>query len=172
MPEQKRHLPDEENGHHLRGTMPQEKAGLIRNFVVYNFGERHMSSKRDITTLEDIKLMVDTFYGRVQEDELIGGIFAGVIRNWPQHLDTMYRFWQTILLGEHTYSGRPFLPHAQLPLEWLHFERWLQLFGETVDRYFEGRNAEEAKRRATLMAEIFHHKIQYYRDRGIGKPLA
>ncbi len=131
-----------------------------------------MEHKRDIESLEDIKLMVDTFYNQVQKDELIGGIFTGVIKDWPKHLDTMYRFWQTILLGEHTYSGRPFMPHAHLPVEWAHFERWLLLFHQTVDGYFEGAIASEAKRRANLMAEIFHHKISYFRGNSSRIPLA
>ncbi|EPB65566.1 hypothetical protein ANCCEY_15368, partial [Ancylostoma ceylanicum] len=34
----------------------------------------------------------------------------------------MYRFWQTILLDEHTYYGAPFPPHARMPLEQHHFD--------------------------------------------------
>jgi hemoglobin len=48
----------------------------------------------DITNRKDIELMVDTFYGSVREDDLLGPIFNRVIRNnWPKHQDTMYRFW-------------------------------------------------------------------------------
>lgn len=65
--------------------------------------------KHDILSFEDIKQMVDTFYGRVQNDSLIGPIFQEKIKdNWNAHLEIMYRFWQSILLEENTYSGRPF----------------------------------------------------------------
>ncbi|AOW09385.1 group III truncated hemoglobin [Flavobacterium gilvum] len=119
---------------------------------------------KDITNLEDIKLMVDTFYSNVRKDELIGSIFDEKIGDrWPEHLEKMYRFWQTILLEEHTYSGSPFPPHKQLPVEKKHFTRWMEIFGETINSLFEGPLAEEAKLRAKNMAEMFNYKIEYFR---------
>lgn len=117
--------------------------------------------KKDITTLEDIQLVVNTFYARVQQNELIGPIFACRIKDWTPHLEKMYRFWQTILLHEHTYSGSPFPPHATLPVEQAHFDAWLALWQSTVDEFFEGENAEEAKKRGKIMAQLFHYKIDY-----------
>ncbi len=121
--------------------------------------------KRDILTLDDVRLLVDTFYGKVREDELLSGIFNGVIQDrWPEHLDKMYRFWQTVLLEEHTYNGRPFPPHANLPVEKEHFDRWLALFFETIDECFTGEKAHEAKWRASRMAEMFLSKIHFFRQ--------
>mgnify|MGYP000014324520 CR=1 FL=1 len=121
--------------------------------------------KKDIENLEDIQLMVDTFYGKVQEDELLQGIFNGIIRDkWEQHLEKMYRFWQTVLLKEHSYYGAPFAPHATMPIDAKHFERWEQLFSETIDAHFEGEKADEAKWRAGKMAELFLSKIEYYKN--------
>jgi hemoglobin len=76
----------------------------------------------------------------------------------------MYTFWQTVLLGEHTYFGSPFPPHANLPISHNHFERWMQLFNQTLDELFTGEKAEEAKWRAAKMAEIFESKIEYYKN--------
>ncbi|RZF58004.1 group III truncated hemoglobin [Sphingobacterium corticibacterium] len=122
-------------------------------------------AKADIRTLEDIKLMVDTFYGRVQEDDRIGPIFNSKLDGrWPVHLEKMYTFWQTILLDEYTYQGRPFPPHAQLPIEAEHFERWLQLFDKTVNDLFEGAVAEEAKSRGRKMAALFQVKLDHIRQ--------
>jgi hemoglobin len=129
------------------------------------------TANQDILSLDDVKNLVDTFYGKVRQDELIGPIFDERIQDrWPQHLEKMYTFWQTILLGEHTYYGAPFPPHAQLPVEKIHFERWLFLFKETLDALFEGKTAEEAKWRADKMAEMFQYKIQHYRNNA-GKSL-
>ncbi len=76
------------------------------------------TANQDIVSLDDVKNLVDTFYGKVRQDELIGPIFDERIQDrWPQHLEKMYTFWQTILLGEHTYYGASFPPHAQLPVE-------------------------------------------------------
>lgn len=121
--------------------------------------------KKEIASLTEIKNLVDSFYGKVQKDDLIGPIFNNIIQdNWPEHLEKMYRFWQTVLLQEHTYQGAPFAPHAKMPLEKKHFERWLTLFFETIDEQFEGEKAEEAKWRANKMAEMFHYKIEYYKN--------
>jgi hemoglobin len=124
-----------------------------------------MTIQTDITTLEDIKLLVDTFYSKVQKDEFIGPIFNEKIANrWPEHLEKMYRFWQTILLEVHSYSGSPFPPHKQLPVDKEHFDRWMEIFTETVDVLFVGPIAEEAKLRARNMAEMFNYKINYFRN--------
>lgn len=121
--------------------------------------------KKDISSVQDIKLLVDEFYGKVQKNPLIGPIFIGVIQNrWPEHLEKMYRFWQTILLDEHTYNGRPFPPHAHMPLSQKHFEIWLGLFLQTLDEHFEGTVKEDAKMRARNMASMFLHKIEYIRS--------
>ncbi|MDY0090289.1 MAG: group III truncated hemoglobin [Flavobacteriaceae bacterium] len=124
-----------------------------------------LQTKKDITTLDDIKLLVDSFYGKIRIDILLGGIFNGVIKDrWPEHLEKMYTFWQTVLLEEHTYYGSPFLPHAKLPVDAEHFERWMKLFNETVDTFFEGNKATKAKWQGQRMAEMFLSKITYYRE--------
>ncbi|ULQ58316.1 group III truncated hemoglobin [Flavihumibacter rivuli] len=127
--------------------------------------------KTDITSLTDIKLLVDSFYGKVRQDGVLKDIFNDRIRDaWNLHLEKMYRFWQTVLLEEHTYNGSPFLPHANLPVSQEHFDQWLVIFNTTIDELFQGPKAEEAKWRAKKMAEMFHYKIEYYRNRQ-SKPL-
>mgnify|MGYP003531071052 FL=1 len=119
----------------------------------------------DIETLEDIKKLVDRFYGGIRENELLGPIFNGIIQDrWPQHLEKMHRFWQTVLLGEHTYYGSPFPPHAKLPVEQKHFDTWLGLWHEAVNESFTGPKADEAKWRGDKMAVMFLSKINYYKD--------
>ncbi|MBS1642637.1 MAG: group III truncated hemoglobin [Bacteroidetes bacterium] len=124
-----------------------------------------MSAKKEIQNLTDIKLLVDSFYGKVREDDMLKDIFNNVIQNrWPQHLEKMYSFWQTVLLDEYTYNGTPFPPHAKLPVEEEHFTRWLQLFNATVDEYFVGEKATRAKWQGERMAEMFLNKIRYYKN--------
>jgi hemoglobin len=124
-----------------------------------------MEKQKQIIALDDIKLLVDSFYGKVRKDELLAPIFNERIGNkWPEHLEKMYRFWQTVLLGEHTYYGSPFTPHANLPVNKEHFNRWLKLFNATINEQFTGEKAEEARWRAGKMAEMFHHKIEYYKN--------
>src|SRR5690606_24757315 len=102
--------------------------------------------KKKIETIDDIRLLVDTFYGKARQDSLIGPIFNDVIGDqWPVHLEKMYRFWQTVLFDkEHTYFGAPFPPHAKLPVNQEHFDTWLGLWHETIDEFFTGERAAEA----------------------------
>lgn len=124
-----------------------------------------MTAQTDIQSLEDIQLLVNSFYARVRKNELLGPIFNERIGDrWPEHLEKMYRFWQTVLLEDHTYFGSPFPPHAQLPVDQVHFNTWLQLWHGTIDQYFQGRKADEAKWRGDKMAAMFLHKIDYYRS--------
>ncbi|NLR57497.1 group III truncated hemoglobin [Chitinophaga polysaccharea] len=130
-----------------------------------------MSLKCEITKIEDIQLLVDSFYSAVRENELLGPIFNRIIQDrWPAHLEKMYRFWQTVLLEEHTYNGSPFPPHAGLPVNKQHFDTWLSIWHQTIDEHFEGAIADEAKWRGVKMAGMFLSKIEYYSTTG-GRPL-
>lgn len=121
--------------------------------------------KRDISSIEDVRLFVDEFYGLVAQNPLIGPIFESKLAgNWTPHVEKMYRFWQTILLHEHTYSGSPFMHHMKLPIFKEHFGTWLELFNQTIDAHFEGEVAEEAKSRAGKMALMFESKLDYLRN--------
>jgi len=123
--------------------------------------------KQDILTTNDVKLLVDCFYNKIKTDELLGPIFNERIQDrWPAHLEKMYTFWQTVLLGGHTYQGSPFPPHAQLPIRHEHFIKWMELFTTTVDEHFTGEIAEEAKWRGKKMAELFEIKIEHYAKSG------
>lgn len=122
-----------------------------------------MTTLKDISTIEDIKILVDEFYQSIREDELLGPIFNAILKDrWPPHLEKMYRFWQTVLLQEHTYFGSPFPPHAKLPVSKLHFDKWLKLWYCVIDQHFKGEKADEAKWRGDKMAEMFLSKIEYY----------
>jgi len=131
-----------------------------------------MKELTDIKTIEDIQLLVNTFYDRIRKNELLGPIFDGIIQNkWPEHLEKMYRFWQTVLLEEHTYFGSPFPPHAKMPVNKIHFDQWVGLFSMTVDELFVGETANRAKWQGERMATMFQYKIAYYQDQN-GQPLA
>lgn len=130
-----------------------------------------MKEKTDIETLEDIILLVDSFYREVRQDDLIGPIFNEVLgRYWSGHLSKMYGFWQTVLLGEHQYTGSPFPPHAKLKISTDHFSRWLQLWEKTLSKHFSGEKAAEALWRGMKMADMFLQKIEYYNNNS-AKPI-
>lgn len=121
--------------------------------------------KKDIQNKDDVILLVDSFYEKVRENELLSPIFNEKIKdNWDKHLAKMYNFWETILLDNHSYSGAPFAAHMSLPIYEEHFKNWLMLFFETIDELFEGTKAEEAKWRAVNMGKVFLSKLDYIRN--------
>ena len=113
--------------------------------------------KKDIIEREDVEILVNKFYDKVNADTLLGPVFAHV--DWPHHLPIMYNFWSSMLLGEQSYRGNPLQKHLPLPIEKQHFSRWLELFKETVDENFRGEKAAEVKMRATSIAGIFQYKM-------------
>ena len=110
----------------------------------------------DIATDQDIKTLVDSFYDRVNRDDVLGPIFNDIAKvDWEHHLPTMYSFWSTMLFRTGEYKGRPWPKHAVLPLKQEQFERWVKLFCQTVDSHFAGPKAKEAKAFALSIADTF-----------------
>lgn len=123
----------------------------------------------DIGTEADIQQLVDSFYGRVRADDVLGHIFQTIIGNdWSHHLPIMYNFWGMVLLQKGDYTGNPVQKHIaidkQIPLQPAHYERWLELWKETVNELFAGPVADEAIKRATLMLSLISNKVQWARD--------
>ena len=67
---------------------------------------------KKLETREDIELLVNKFYEKVQHDDTIGFFFNDVAKvDWSKHLPKMYSFWETILFGQMTYKGNPMAVH-------------------------------------------------------------
>lgn len=115
--------------------------------------------QHDIQSPMDIRLLVDSFYDKARNDELLAPIFDRAISDWEHHLPTMYQFWERLLLGSTDYSGNPFSKHIPLALENFHFDRWLELFNQTLDENFKGTKTEEAKRLANNIAGTFQLRM-------------
>ena len=84
---------------------------------------------------DQIRTLVHRFYDRVQQEPLLGPVFARRIAAdaWPAHLDKMERFWSTILRGSNRYVGDPMAAHLPLGIDADHFTRWLALFREVAE---------------------------------------
>jgi hemoglobin len=120
----------------------------------------------DIKDLADIKIFVDAFYGQVKRDPQIGPVFfAAIGENWQPHLDRLYAFWDSVLFSSPGFNGNPFARHIGLPITQLHFDKWLQLFNETIDAHFDGPMALEAKNRAQLIAKVFVSRLEFLRSK-------
>ena len=116
---------------------------------------------KEIEDITDIKLFVNEFYEKVKNDALIGPVFLEKIPgDWQPHLDKMYAFWNAALFGVPGFKGNPLAKHAPLKINARHFDRWLELFDETIDNHFEGYMAADTKNRAKLMAGMFLSRLQ------------
>lgn len=120
-----------------------------------------MSVKHDILSIDDIKLLVNTFYQQAQKDELLGPVFNSKIKDWDKHLNIMYTFWETVILDAYSYKGAPFNKHIDLPINKSHFDHWVALFSSVIDELFEGINATNAKQRAAQFGVVFWSKLEY-----------
>lgn len=122
--------------------------------------------KRDIENTDDIKLLVDSFYRLVIDDDVIGYFFTRIVKlDFEKHLPVMYQFWETVILGLAAYRGNPVKKHLELhlrePLKEYQFDRWLALWTGTVDDLFLGENANQAKQKAKTMKELMLAKIRF-----------
>ena len=120
--------------------------------------------KHDIESREDVEQLVNLFYDKVKQDDVIGFIFNDVAKvNWDKHLPVLYDFWENIIFLTGKYSGNPMSAHLNLnsrvPLTKAHFQRWLELFTQTIDELFEGKKADLAKEKAISIATIMETKI-------------
>lgn len=115
---------------------------------------------RAIETREDISFLVNTFYDNIRKDNLLGNIFNSHIPNdkWPEHLEKLTDFWETNLFGVAKFKGNPTQKHINVDdnlennINQEHFGRWLQIWFETINTYFDGHLANRAKEGARRMA--------------------
>lgn len=125
-----------------------------------------MNIEEDIENREHVEIIVDNFYLKVRNDDLLSPIFDNADVNWATHLKTMYNFWDSMLFYSGKYSGNPLKVHLELnkeqPLSKKHFDRWIELFTTNVDELYQGRNSETLKNKAKLIYEMMLLKIENY----------
>lgn len=119
----------------------------------------------DISSREDVFLLVSTFYSKVRKDALLGPIFNRLITDWGGHFERLTDFWETNLFFKKTYHGDPLIKHVEVDeaidgqISELHFGTWMNLWYETLDELFEGEVTQIAKNRARNMGTYLHLKI-------------
>ncbi len=111
---------------------------------------------KDITSREDITLLINTFYDRLLQVEEIKPVFANI--DFPSHVPHIVSFWSLVLLDEEGYKTNVFDKHINLPIKTQMFDVWLNIWTTTVDDLFKGETAELAKLRATSLTYTFKSK--------------
>ncbi|HMB04520.1 MAG TPA: group III truncated hemoglobin [Isosphaeraceae bacterium] len=105
-------------------------------------------------TEDRIRAVVVEFYRRVRRDVRLGPVFEAHVGAWGAHLARMTDFWSAALLRTGRYSGRPVERHREIDgLSAGHFDRWVELFEDTVRDLCPPREAEAFLVRARRMRE-------------------
>ena len=95
----------------------------------------HLSRKPEHpdVTEEMICELVHAFYGHIQQDDVLGPVFAATIHDWNPHLDRMCDFWSSVMLKTGRFKGSPMQKHKALEgLTPELFAHWLRLFRKTA----------------------------------------
>ncbi|MCK0091143.1 group III truncated hemoglobin [Rhodococcus sp. HNM0563] len=110
----------------------------------------------ELSSRADIDRLVEFFYERAMADPLLAPVFEVLaIVGLDEHLVVVGDFWEQILFRTTRYEGA-FTPvhralHGKYGLTPEHFERWRELWHDSVDELFIGVDAHRAKSKADAM---------------------
>jgi len=122
----------------------------------------------DISSREDIKLIITEFYKELVSDVKMRPFFEEIIEKnqLESHLETITDFWQDILLETALYENNVLQKHLtidkKMKFKKEHFEKWLAYLSSTIATFFEGRVAEKMKARARSIATVMQLKMNLY----------
>ena len=110
----------------------------------------------DLVDEADIEALVRGFYRRAAVDDVLGPVFDAAEVDWAEHIPKVTAFWCWQLIGGRRYDGRPLRSHQRVnglvPFTEAHYQRWLELFADTLRSGWAGPVADLAERRAERMA--------------------
>jgi len=123
-------------------------------------------NKRDIENRADLERLLEVFYKKVFNDDLISHFFIEVVPlDLETHIPVIADFWESVLLDGRGYRKNVMEVHLNISeksrINKEHLDRWVKIFSETVDELFEGAKASLAKQRAASIATMMHLKIDY-----------
>ena len=119
-------------------------------------------SRIDLTP-EDIARVVASFYARVRLHPVLGPIFAGHVRDWPEHEAKIAAFWRNAILQDGSYSGNPLAVHkAAGNVRPGMFVPWLNLFEATLAAELPPEQAEAWKALAHRIGRGLSWGLQDY----------
>ena len=92
-----------------------------------------------------IHVMVHTFYGCIRQHPRLGEIFERRLAGkWDEHLPKMEAFWQSVLLKNGAYKGKPVPAHLkQKELVSADYGIWLSVFRPVIRELFVPDLADE-----------------------------
>ena len=129
--------------------------------------------KHDISSREDIDVLLTRFYSKLLADSRINYIFQDVVKvDMQSHLPIIGDFWESVLFNRNLYNNNPMMIHLEMSektqLLKEHFDTWVHYFNSTVDENFDGPIAFKAKERALSIATVMQIRIK---QKNQGNPL-
>lgn len=139
--------------------MDDEREEMTNELTDAERRARIVQQMRERTGVDEtmIDRLVRGFYARVRDDELLGPVFDSRIHDWEPHLQRMCSFWSSVVLSSGVYHGQPMRMHLPLPVDAVHFDRWLALFEQTARDLFDESIAQafiEPARRIAMSLEL------------------
>ena len=107
----------------------------------------------DLADRADVHDLVVHFYREIVFDELLEPVFAEVAEvDWSVHIPKLIDYWCRVLLGDAGYDGAILTAHRHVhdlePFRLEHFDRWYELWVQSIDAAWAGPLAERAKHHA------------------------
>ncbi len=102
-----------------------------------------------------LAVLVNRFYAKILEDEVLGPVFSDAIADWPEHLEKMTAFWSSVMLTSGRYKGNPMMAHLKhaAVIQPTMFLRWLELWRETAREALDEHGAAAVIAKAERIAE-------------------
>lgn len=123
-----------------------------------------MATNKDISCRADIEYFIHSFYKQVMADDTIGIIFTEIAPiNLAHHIPVITDFWESVLLDNPVYKNNAMAVHYALnkifPLKQAHFDAWLKIFNNEIDKLYCGPITDKAKKRAKSIADLMLFKM-------------
>jgi truncated hemoglobin YjbI len=111
----------------------------------------------DLDRRTEIHDLVVTFYRTIVFDPVLAPVFEETAEvDWAQHIPRLIDYWCRVLLGSPQPASRVLATHRHVhdtdPLRTEHFDRWYQLWVESIDSRWAGPRADHAKEHAERVA--------------------
>jgi hemoglobin len=122
--------------------------------------------KKDIENRDDLEKVLNAFYKRAFEDDLISHFFLEVVPlDLKTHIPVITNFWESVVFNKHSYRKNVMEVHQHIhslsQIKKEHLDRWVELFTKTIDDFFEGEKATLMKNRAASIATLMNIKLNY-----------
>ncbi|MGH7154420.1 MAG: group III truncated hemoglobin, partial [Acetobacteraceae bacterium] len=111
-----------------------------------------------------LERLVRSFYEAARRDGVTGHLFDDV-RDWEKHIASITAFWSSVGMLTGRYHGQPLAAHLPLPLQPVHFARWLVLFEQTAREVCTDAGADHLLEKARRIASSLQMGVAVNRGR-------